>query len=756
MKPNRKNPVIDEKEARKRRRERLIILLTVCLIVLLAYVESRISWRGQVLPISDNVLIFGFININIILIILLIFLIVRNVVKLVFERRRGVIGSKWRSKLVAAFVSLSLIPTALLFVVSINFLSYSIENWFNVRLGDALNTTLEVAQYYYQQGTEYARYHARGISGEITDNRLYEPDKHSYLKALMERRQSSLNIGVLEVHFDSQREGMIVRSTPAETIPPSVLTASQLEKVYAGQEVAEIQTSTAAGEIIRGIAPVYTFLVPREVIGYVTVSYIMPKAMVDKMAVISAASEQYRQLKILKNPVKFTYVVTLSVVTLLILFFATWFGLFLAKGINEPLEDLAEATRKIAAGDLDYQINLAGDDEIGVLGQSFNAMTRELKKSNQRLEEANRDLEERRKYMETVLGNVSAGVIAADRDGIVTAVNRAAERMLHIRTEQVLWKSYLDILTAEQLVLAREMLQEMKESPEGALQKQMEIVVESRAITILMTATDIRDDDGRDMGVVVVFEDLTEMQKAERAAAWREVARRMAHEIKNPLTPIQLSAQRLQRKYGDRLGEDVKVFQECTKTIIDHVDVLKNLVNAFSQYARMPVTNPSPNDLNEVVTDPVVLFQDAHKDLRFDLDLDPGIPRLLIDPEQIKRVMINLLDNAVAAVQGSSGHIAVRSAFDRRNSRVTVAVADNGCGVPPRYKMKIFEPYFSTKVSGTGLGLAIVSSIISDHQGQVQVADNNPCGTVVSFHLPITEGDGNVAMKQPSLESEHA
>ncbi len=755
MKTRRTNPVIDEKEARKRRRERLIILLTVALIALLSYVESNVSWRGHVLPISDNVLIFGFININIILIILLIFLIIRNVVKLVFERRRGVIGSKWRSKLVAAFVSLSLVPTAILFVVSINFLSYSIENWFNVRLGDALNTTLEVAQYYYQQGTEYARYHARGISGEITDNRLYEPDKHPYLKALMERRQASLNLGVLEVNFDSKREGMIVRSTSGETIPPSALTPSQLENVYAGQEVSEIQ-SNAAGEVIRGIAPVYTPLVPREVIGYVTVSYVMPKTMVDKMAVVSAASEQYRQLKILKNPVKFTYVVTLSVVTLLILFSATWFGLFLAKGINEPIEDLAEATRRIAAGDLDHQINLAGDDEIGVLGQSFNAMTRELKKSNQRLEEANEDLEERRKYMETVLGNVSAGVIAVDRGGIITAVNRAAERMLHLQTNQVLWKSYREIMTVEQLTLARELLQEMTESPEGSIQKQMEIIVEGRAITILMTATDIRDDEGRDMGVVVVFEDLTEMQKAERAAAWREVARRMAHEIKNPLTPIQLSAQRLQRKYGDRLGEDGNVFQECTKTIIAQVEVLKNLVNAFSQYARMPVTNPAPNDLNAVITDPVVLFQDAHRELQFDLELDPEIPRVLIDDEQIKRVMVNLLDNAVAAVQNTTGHIAIRSSYDRQNSRVTVAVADNGCGVPPRYKMKIFEPYFSTKTSGTGLGLAIVSSIISDHQGEVQVADNAPCGTVVSFRLPVTEGNGSAAMKQPSLESEHA
>jgi two-component system nitrogen regulation sensor histidine kinase NtrY len=233
------------------------------------------------------------------------------------------------------------------------------------------------------------------------------------------------------------------------------------------------------------------------------------------------------------------------------------------------------------------------------------------------------------------------------------------------------------------------------------------------------------------------------MQRAERAAAWREVARRMAHEIKNPLTPVKLSAQRLQKKYGDRMGDDGAVFQECTKTIINQVDVLKNLVDEFSRYARLPVTHLAINDLNGVIRDSVILFQDAHKEIAIEFKPGVDVPNVMLDPEQIRRVMVNLLDNAVAAVGRQGGRIEIRTAYDRSGRKTTVEVADNGCGIPPSDKIKMFEPYFSTKRSGTGLGLAIVSSIIDDHHGRVSVMDNQPKGTVVAFELPVPKGLGS-------------
>jgi len=261
-------------------------------------------------------------------------------------------------------------------------------------------------------------------------------------------------------------------------------------------------------------------------------------------------------------------------------------------------------------------------------------------------------------------------------------------------------------------------------------------MIKDRVLAVLATTAVLKDDDGNYMGIVAVFEDLTQLQKAERMAAWREVARRIAHEIKNPLTPIQLSAQRLQKRYGEKLGDDAAVLRECTTTIVDQVEVLKRLVNEFSRYARMPLTTPTPNDLNEVVTGAATLFQDAHKEIVFDVKNDAELPIVNIDAEQIKRVMVNLLDNAVAAVPKIGGHIEIKTIYDKMRRKARVEVIDNGSGILPADKMMVFEPYFSTKKSGTGLGLAIVSSIISDHTGNISVKENSPRGTIVAFELP--------------------
>ena len=730
---------LDIRETRRRKRERIIIIVTVFLIALITYIESRI-FRGEALPlpVSGNALIFGLININIILIILLIFLIVRNLVKLIFERRRGVVGSKLRTRLVAAFVSLSLIPTVLLFLVSINFLSNSIDNWFSIRIGDALNRTLEVAQIYYQQSADQAKYYARELSAEISKNGLYETEKFIYLKALVDRRHKSYKLNMLDVHIENQKENFAVSDREYPQMVPRSLTPKELEDVYAGRELTTIEQA-GKGDLIRGVVPIFSFASPKEVIGVVTASYFFPDGLVEKISVISKISEEYRQLTLLKTPIKFGYIITLFLVTLLIIFSATWFGLYLAKGITVPIQDLAEATRKIAQGDLNHQINIVADDEIGVLVASFNQMTVDLKKSKQGLERANLDLDQRRNYTETILRNVSAGVIAVDGKGIITTINRAAEKMFGIRTQKVLNRPYEEVLIPEHRLLADEVLREMRERAEGFIEKQLDLTLGEKTMTILMTITAIRDDEGSEMGMALVFEDLTKLQRAERAAAWREVARRMAHEIKNPLTPVQLSAQRLQKKYGDRLGEDDAVFRECTKTIIDQVEVLKNLVNEFSRYARLPVTNLAIHDLNEVVRNSVILFQDAHKEIVFDFQQGADIPKLMLDPEQMQRVMVNLLDNAVAAVDGRTGRIEIRTARSDDGKTVKLSVADNGCGIPSGYKVKMFEPYFSTKRSGMGLGLTIVHSIMADHHGRIGVADNHPSGTVVTLDLPVPD-----------------
>jgi two-component system, NtrC family, nitrogen regulation sensor histidine kinase NtrY len=737
MEKKQKKSNIDEKELKKRRRERIIMVVVGILAITFTLLASQYFNKDN-LSLSTNIFVYGLSSINVILIILLLFLIIRNVVKLFYEQRRGIIGSKLRTKLVATFVGLSLVPTILLFLFAVNFLSYSIEFWFNIKVGDALNRSLEVAQVYYQQMEEQAKFNARQISADITKNRLYESERIDYLKIFIGQRQKNYKVGMVETYFDFQKEKMVFADAEHPELVPITLDPKMIEDIYSGKEKSTVQTANI-GDAVVGIVPIFSNAVPSEVIGRVSVSYLIPKGFVDKLRSIADASEQYGKIKFLKNPIKSNYLITLSIVTLVIIFLATWFGLTLAKGITDPIQDLVQATNRITQGDLDSLIDIEADDEIGLLVKSFNQMTKDLKKSKDSVEKANINLEQRRKYMETVLRNVSAGVISVDKYGMITTINRAAEKMFDIKADKVLFQNYRDLMIPEHLSLVDEFLQEMKENNESLLEKQLEVMLKDKALTVLLTITTIQDEEGTDSGMVAVFEDLTQLQKAERAAAWREVARRMAHEIKNPLTPVQLSAQRLQRKYGDKLGEEGSVFKECTQTIIDQVEVLKNLVNEFSRYARMPVTSLSLNDLNAVAAEAVSLFQDAHKDIVFEFKPAEGLPKFDLDAEQINRVMINLLDNAVAAINKKNGRIEITLSYDEQHRKATVTVADDGAGVPSSNKRKVFEPYFSTKKSGTGLGLAIVSSIISDHHGQVSVADNNPTGTIVSFQLPVSE-----------------
>jgi two-component system nitrogen regulation sensor histidine kinase NtrY len=727
---------LDLQEKKRRKRERIGIFVTFVLIALAIYAEGLI-FRGKAIafPVEGNILIFGLININIILIILLIFLIVRNVVKLIFERRRGIVGSKLRTRLVTAFVSLSLIPTVLLFLVSISFLSNSIDSWFSIRIEDALKRTLEIAQIYYQQSADQAKFYARQLGKDITDNNLYENDKIEYLKALVERRHKIYKLNMLEVHINNIKNDIILRDTKHSWLVPEMITAKVLEDIFAGKEMA-ITEPVGEGDLIRGIVPIFSKGSSNEVVGFVAVSYYFPSGITEKISVISKSYNEYQQLGLLKAPIKFSYIITLFLVTLLIIFSATWFGIYLARGITDPIQKLAEGTRRVAQGDLDHQIEMVADDELGILVASFNKMTSDLKKSKVGWERANIDLERRRNYMETVLRNVSAGVISIDKNGFITTINRAAEKMLGISSINIIHRRYDEVLIQDQLVLAEGVLQEMRESGAGFIEKQLDLIRGERAMTILITVTLIRDDEGKEMGMALVFEDITQLQRAERAAAWREVARRMAHEIKNPLTPVQLSAQRLQRKYGEKFKEDGAVFWECTRTIIDQVEVLKNLVNEFSRYARLPVTSLAIRDLNETIQDSVVMFKDAHKNVDFTFKPGEGIPEVMLDKEQIKRVMVNLLDNAVAALPPENGRIEVMSLYDSEKKMARVSVVDNGCGIPADYRIKMFEPYFSTKKTGTGLGLAIVNTIIEDHRGRVIVEDNPGGGTSVTFELP--------------------
>jgi two-component system nitrogen regulation sensor histidine kinase NtrY len=337
--------------------------------------------------------------------------------------------------------------------------------------------------------------------------------------------------------------------------------------------------------------------------------------------------------------------------------------------------------------------------------------------------------------VETVLANIAAGVVAVNPAGTITTWNKAAEQMLGMAADKALGNSYVEVFRSESLQVMREIV----ESVEGreSVERDIKIPLPDRLLTAVVSAATLKDDEGKALGVLVFLEDITQIQKVQRMEAWREVARRIAHEIKNPLTPIQLSAERLRKRYAKLLEGDGAILDKCTNTIIQQVDELKNLVNEFSQFARLPSAQLAPHDLNEIVQEALFLFKEGHRAIHFQFR-QAEIPLLELDREQMKRVLINLLDNAVTAVD-EKGEITLMTAYESSRGVVCLEVADNGCGLAADVKERIFEPYFSTKKNGTGLGLTIVNQIIEDHRGYIRVRPNESRGTRFTIELPVRE-----------------
>jgi two-component system, NtrC family, nitrogen regulation sensor histidine kinase NtrY len=735
----------ERQDQKRRKRERYIIaLLLVVVTVLTTYLGLNVFDLGLDLPLSSSILIFVLINLNVILLLLLLFLTVRNLVKLLFERKKNIMGARLRTKLVFAFISLSLLPTVILFFVSVQFISTSLEYWFKLPIERSLRNSLEVGQSFYSRMAEEIVASGNHLSGLLSFNGYMTPPRRAELGKFIDEKRREYRLDSIKA-FSRSMELWAVSTE--ERIDFSGFKDPGLDILRRGMEQAldthEIQSSPV-GDLISGIVPVFSRLDSKSVLGLLVLEKLVPSSYVNNLNAISSGLEEYKQFKMLKNPIKISHMITLSIVTLLIIFSSVWFGLYLSKGITVPIQELAEGTHRIASGDYDFFIDLEAQDEIGVLVNSFNKMTMDLKNSKKELEAANEELrksnfelEQRRQYMEIVLANVAAGVISLDMEGTVLTINKSAERMLNIEGGSAIGRHYGEVIGEENRKITGEIFQSRNLLKKGVIQRQIRVNLGEKTLSLLVFLNVLRDDRGKHLGFVAVFEDLTEVEKAQRVAAWREVARRIAHEVKNPLTPIQLSAQRLKKRYGKKLGQgDGKVFEECTDMIIGQVEELKRLVNEFSSYARMPSANPGPNDLNQIVGESVSLFKESHKHVKILFRECTEMPVFSLDREQMKRAMINLIDNAIDAIEGP-GEIQIDLLYDQEEERARIEVSDNGNGIPPEHKTHLFEPYFSTKPHGTGLGLAIVNTIINDHQGSIRVQDNQPRGTRFVIELPV-------------------
>lgn len=742
---NTNEEVVRKDRLRRKKRIRLIILACLVLIPLLTYFETKVVQLGTIpFPVSGNVLIFVLINFNILLLLLMVFLVLRNLAQLVFERRRRFLGTKLRSKLVIAFVSMSFFPTGLLFFIALQFVSTSMDYWFNSNVARSLEESISIAKNSYQEAQDQADRQARLIA-ERLESKRYGDFAGGNMAPVLQEIIKSHGLAGIEV-ISEQREVLArayrpeIASAGVPEIPPNMIRNVLTDK----QEQATIQP-VAAGELVRGVSSVRIGGSEARQ-GALVVSLLIPQERVRRMQTISAGYEGYKQLMILKAPIKTTLLVMLLIVTLLIVFCAIWFAFYVAGGLTGPIGRLAEATRRVAEGELDFVLEKTSGDEMGTLVDSFNRMTSDLAASKRQIEEANAalrqgnlDAETRRRYMEIVLQNVAAGVISLDEQGRITTINRFAVELLRIDRRAFEGKEYHTVLIPEHRAILEGFFAELSRSGKSSLERPLRLKVGDNTFSLRVNITRLEDENNQPLGVVLVFDNLTELEKAQRMAAWREVARRIAHEVKNPLTPIQLSAQRLRKRYLDRLDGDQEVFDVCTKTIVNQVDELKKLVSEFSNFARMPAVHKAMGNLAEMANEVFVLYQEAHKDRQFRFRVEGPIPLFSFDVKQMKRVLINLLNNAVAAT-GEAGVIEIVLVCENERKVVTLEVRDNGSGVSDEDKPRLFEPYFSRKKTGTGLGLAIASTVVADHHGYIRVKDNEPQGARFIVELPLENG----------------
>ncbi len=733
-----------EQRHRKKRLIRHVILICLCLIPLFVWLERSLLNADITLPVSSDILIFGIINLNVILVLLMLFLVLRNLAELFFESRQNILGSKLKSKLVISFISLSLIPTILLFFISLQFVSTSMDYWFNSNIEISLQNSLDLAKSYFNETEE----EVNALGGKIEDTltslpfKPLEPDNlqnslTELLKAHDTRNALSLSL------ITDQRNTIFTTSSPllsSKKIPP--IPQGILDKVAKNQQPETVTQESVAGDLVRRVnLLVFDQGFPDEI--FLVTTLLIKKEQLERLNFISKGIEDYRQLKYLKKPFKFWLLIVLLIVTLLIIFSAIWFGLYIAKSITGPLDKVAMATRRVADGDLNFVLEKESNDEMGLLVDSFNTMTANLNASNAKLAEAHnalqqssRESDDRRRYTEIILQNVEAGVISLDEEDRITTINRFAEKLLKIGKDFFLGRRFSQVLPSKHAAIIEEFISELTITGKPSVRQHLKISVLKENFSLFVTFTRLENEEGKPLGFVLVFANLTELEKMQRMAAWREVARRIAHEIKNPLTPIQLSAQRLRRRYPEILEEDKSIFDQCTNTIIKQVDEIKLLVSEFSQFARMPKINQAPADIQALLDETLFLYKQAHTDISFTVRAEDDIPIFSFDAEQMKRCFINLFDNAVAVLPDGGTIDVILSISDGEES-IFIQVCDSGPGISEDEKLRLFEPYFSTKKTGTGLGLAIVSTIISDHNGYIRVHDNTPHGTTFSIELPL-------------------
>ncbi len=729
-----------EKSLLKKHRVALAVLfLTIIALAGLRYVIKQ-SQSFSLAFISDYVVIFTLGILVLLLVTAFLFILLRDLIKLVVERRRGILGSKFKTKLVIAFLLIAFVPSMILFWTTTDLILGQVDNMFNPPLEKILGNSLDIANEYYSLLGRETTLFAGQISQYVQEGKYLNQDRIHLLSRKLEKKLKEYHLDMLSIYTADGKPLSVMNPASLPFLEFDVISEKDLDKVLEG-EVFSRWAVLGDGQFYRVGYPIKSTF-NKDTVGAVIVGRYIPGDLSRKTNMIKENFEIYEQLKVQKSDIKAIWTGTYGLIYLVIVFSAVWLGLYLARTITVPIMALAEATREVSSGNLDYQVSARAGDELGILINSFNEMTIDLKDSKKAIEDANVDLQlineelaGRRRYIEAVLGAIPTGVISVNSDGKVSSINGSAEKMLRL-DHNIEGFHYRDILKERNLPEIEKIVSKLFGKVGICVNREFELAIGRRPVKLAVNFTSLVDSKGVYQGLIVVLDDLTELSKAQRVAAWREVAKKMAHEIKNPLTPIQLSAQRILKKYD---GSDEKynsLLSECVNSITDEVKALKNLVDEFSRFARLPSAKPVDIHVREVVESALGLYEGMDETVIVKADYDDDIPVVKADAEQLKRVMVNLVDNAIEAMKGK-GCVTVNVSYDSSAQSVKIEVGDHGEGIEPEYRDKLFVPYFSTKREGTGLGLAIVSKIVSDHNGRITISDNYPKGTLVTVTIPV-------------------
>ena len=718
------------------RADRLMLVTVAVLAVsfmagyLLFRRAASFSWSY----VTNSVVLSVLFVTNAILVLTLLTLLMRNLIKALVERRRGILGSRFRTKLVFSLLLLWLLPSAIIFWAAMQLIQRSIDRWFNEPMDRMTEASQIIVDAHYDEvrarAAAFAREVARRLEGRLPEGGTGATALHGVMGTLL--REYHLDLVAVTTGGGSPYLVLDPRMpSPAglQDIP-----ADRLEEAFRGGSFVW-QSELRGGHLIRAGCPVAAPGGARAA-AVAVAGIFVPRDLARLAESVTRSNEDYRQIRTQKLLIKRVYILVFAFITLVVLFSVTWIGLYLARRITEPVQSLAVGTREISSGNLDYRVEIQAGDELGILVDSFNAMTAELKAGKETIERRNRELQDRRRYIETLLLNLGAGVVSLDRERRITTMNRAARRLLGLQeTQDAVGRALGEVLTEQGRSALEPLVEEVMTGGRTDSAREAEVTTHGHALTLAVSATALRGDDGEALGTIVVLEDLTDLMRAQKIAAWREVARRLAHEIKNPLTPIQLSAERIRKKYDERSPDLDATVEEGTAAIVREVAALKGLVDEFARFARLPAPNPVPTDLREVIDACLDLYRDRHPGVRLVPRCEPGLPRALLDPEQMKRALVNLLDNAVEAM-GGRGTVTIEAHRDAAAGGVCLEVADDGPGIRPEDRDRLFLPYFSTKRRGTGLGLALVHRIVSDHMGRIRVEENSPHGARFVINLP--------------------